>query len=273
MIILLIASLVGCATSGGKRRGSLREGVEKASDDHDGDRRVHTSYDWDNDDEDDDDTGFFFNDDDDDDDDDISYNRGDDEEVTFFDKDVKDKSSYFELKAGTGLLANKHFYAINGVTAERGWKISDDTKFGFFLGVEHAPVKQTDEFNSSLRDGTTIGSFGFSYKHLTSPHYTLLGNYLSFGMSMDIMGWSYKNPLTAWDDYGNEELIYNDMLKGYEIFVGTGLNLFNPNKVKLGTEVSAGIIFWDWRTLEGFDNDLFNPFLYVKFRVLLGIGE
>ena len=263
-IILMIGLLAGCASSGGKRRGSLSDGVEKASDNNDGDRRVHTTYDPPE-------PSHNYNDD---------YNRqedrflggssyNDDDDGTFF----INKPSFFTLKLGTGLLSHEHFYALNGFTLETGWKVEDNGKFSFYGGVEHAPVKETDEFSSSLRDGTTIGRLGLEIKYLTSPDYTFLGHYFSLGLGTNLMGWSYKNPLVAWDDYGNEELIYNDMLQGYEIYIGTGVNIFNPYKVKLGTEVTAGVILWDWTTMEGFDNDLFSPFFYLKLRLLFGIGN
>lgn len=257
MIILLITSLIGCATSGRKRRGSLSEAVEKTSDDYEGERKVHTEYEWEDIDYDNDDNDFF------------ERERRKNDEDSFVDDLAEDTPVYFELKAGTGLLSNEHFYAINGFSLGVGLYPDENTKFGIFAGLDHAPVKETDSFSESLRNGTTIGSFGLQFKHLTTPDHTFIGNYITLGASLDIMGWSYKNPLTAYDDYGNTELINSDLLKGYECFIGTGLNLFNPEKVKFGSELTAGVIFWDWYTLEGFDNDLFNAFFYVKFRLLV----
>jgi len=43
----------------------------------------------------------------------------------------------------------------------------------------------------------------------------------------------------------------------------------NPYKIQFGAELVPGIIFWGWNTYEGFENDVFNPFLYLKLRLVI----
>ena len=87
------------------------------------------------------------------------------------------------------------------------------------------------------------------------------------GCALDYMYWEYKNALV--DQY--DDVIKSDCLGGVELYTGIVFNLINPYKVKLGIGISPGAILWEGTTSEGFDNDLFDPFIYLKLKVILNL--
>ena len=87
------------------------------------------------------------------------------------------------------------------------------------------------------------------------------------------MFWEYKNPILAdvYDEFDNvidTEKIYMDDLGGIELYGGLGLNLVQTRGFQFGVELSPGVIFWWFETVEGFDNDVFDPFLYTKLTMV-----
>jgi hypothetical protein len=253
-IILIVALLAGCAGGGdvSKKRGKLSEGMKKASKENEKDRRVHTSYNRENNDSD------IF----------VSFHDEDDDEGGIVLSDIFDRSR-FVTRFSTGLTKNNDFYGFQDFSLGLSGEIFRRNYWSLFLEAEYSPVQETSQLNASIENGVTILKVGFQWDIHTTGDYSFLGNYFLWGFDIDFMSWKYKNPIIAWDDYGNEETISEDWLQGLEIFTGIGFTIMNPYKIQLGAEVVPGIILWGWNTYEGFENDVFDPFLFIKLRLVL----
>lgn len=79
------------------------------------------------------------------------------------------------------------------------------------------------------------------------------------------MYWRHENPITVED----EEQINSDHITGLELTAGIGVHFIQTGNFQIGAEVLPNIIFWGLTTSEGFENDVFDPFAGVKFRVTI----
>ena len=257
ILLLIFLCLIGCATTGRyeKRRGSLKDAAEKASDDYEGERKVKTEYEWV-----DDEPEIV-----------AIYEETDEEKYQDYEEGEYSEvlnGFWLNTKFSTGLVKSEHFYGFHQFNLGIGGYIKEKNWLSFFVGYAHSPVQETSKLHKSIDGGVHILNAGFEWKYFTTPKYTFLGNYLLLGSALDYMCWEYKNALV--DQYGY--IIESDCLGGFELYTGIGFNLINPYKVKLGIEISPGVIFWGGNTSEGFDNDLFDPFLYLKLKVILNFS-
>ena len=255
--LIIVLLLISCAGHDRyePRRGSLKEGMEKASDDYEGERKVKTEYEWV-----DDEPEIV-----------VIYEETDEEkyqedEYIGFSNEVD--RFWSNVKFSTGLVKSEHFYGFHQFNLGVGGYIKEKNWFNFYVGYAHSPIQETSELHKSIDGGVHLLNIGFEWKYFTTPKYTFLGNYLLLGSALDYMCWEYKNVLE--DQYG--DIIKSDCLGGVEFYTGIGFNLINPYKVKLGIEISPGVILWGGNTAEGFDNDLFDPFLYLKFKIILNFS-
>lgn len=262
-LLIIVLLLISCAGHDHyePRRGSLKEGMEKTSDDYEGERKVKTTYEFDHE----PDVVIIHTDPYDHED---EYEE-DDEEVIFSDAF---KKLWISTKFSSGLMKSEHFYGFHQFNLGIGGYISEKNWLNTVAGYSYSPVQETSELHSSIDGGVHLLNIGVEWKLFTTPEYTFMGNYFLFGTGLDFMGWSYKNAVLAYDDFGNEEWIDSDLLQGYEFYTGVGFNLLNPYNVQFGLELSPGVILWHWRTSEGFDNDLFDPFLYLKLKAVINFG-
>jgi len=141
-------------------------------------------------------------------------------------------------------------------------------------GCAWAPIQHTSVLKQSLDGGITLLNLGLIYRWFSTPEHTFLGQYFTLGLKYNYMIWSYKNPIWAdtYDDWGNvtgTEKITYDRLSGFEFFSGIGFHILQVEEIQIGGEFSPGVIFWFGETSEGFENDVFSTFWYVKFKVLV----
>jgi hypothetical protein len=260
-----LLSLYGCASSGSAHRGKLSEAMEKASDENNGSRQVQP------------DGG-------------SSYRRDDDTSASWIARVLSGGDSsvasmqpavmisetpekkeslqgWFSIAAGTGIISEKAFYGLDHVNLRIGTYTSEHARIEMSGGIGWAPVQQSNTLSHSIDGGVLLLNAGFQANWYTTPKYTFLGNYFLAGGSYNYMMWRYRNAI-----YSGFQRITDDAIDGVELYGGVGFNLVQTSFFQLGGEVTPGIVFWVGDTREGFTNDVFGPFSYVKFKAVVNFG-
>ncbi len=277
VIAIMVASILfqSCVSSSHNRRGKLSDAMDKASDDSE-DREIETEPDPDPEyyyeDEEHEYTYHSFNDDS----SDQHYQNYEDETLQpeVIGTDIESSPAWFSIRGGTGLIKGKDYFGLNHFNLAVAAFPVPQHRLEFNAGFAWAPIQQTSTLKQSLDGGVTLLNLGLNYNYYTTRQHTLLGQYFSFGFKYNYMIWSYKNPILAdyYDDWGNHEgteEISIDGLSGFEFYTGFGFHVLQVKGFQIGGEVSPGVIFWVWETTEGFENDVFSTFWYVKFKVLV----
>ncbi|MCK6618945.1 MAG: hypothetical protein HUU32_13010 [Calditrichaceae bacterium] len=290
-VMLVMALLPGCSSSGANRRGKLSDAMGKASGKHEGDRKTNTEPPprWETGEDVEKETvpaksagkarvktasppdsG-------------VAANRPNVEEATLAGKDtaidsVLARPNWFSLSFGKALTTQDGFAGLNQLDFTLGGYISQRWRGEIVIGVGWAPVEEGSELRNSLEDNVIILSIGAASKYYFTPQHTFLGNYFLGGLNLNLMLWQYKNSIEAdvYDENGNvtgtEEIDF-DGIGGLEIYLGMGFNLAQTRHFQLGLEVVPGIFLWSWQTTEGFDNDVFKPATYIKLKVVVNFRK
>ena len=184
-----------------------------------------------------------------------------------------DGSPWLSFVAGTGLLKQNDYYGLNHFTARFGGYGSNRFYVALSGGLGWAPIHYTSALRASLKKNVVLLNIGLLLKCYTTPRHTFLGHYFLFGLNYNHLFWEYKNPISV--DIYNEsgevvdtQTLRADDLSGIEFYGGLGFNLVQTRAFQFGAEVSPGIIFWWVETTSGFENDIFDPFLYIKFSIV-----
>jgi hypothetical protein len=253
IIILGLTFLASCSVNHGTA--SLKDAMKKSSNNHSGNRKVrgfiHKNSDsWDDD------------------------NYENDKHLRLKNKQTREKnkvakldSTYKKLVAfriGTGFLSCKEFYGLNHFSLLKGiYSSKKHEALLFHFGLTQSPVQQT-----SLEL-----SIGAEQRKYLTPSYVFLGNYLHIGGNLDFMFWKYQNTVYVdeYDDYGNlsTKRVNNDGLFGIDFFSGIGININQRNRKYFGLEITPGIQLWFPFTSQGFKNDYFSPYFYLKIGFIL----
>ncbi|MBN2857459.1 MAG: hypothetical protein JXN63_03570 [Candidatus Delongbacteria bacterium] len=268
ILTLIVLTLISCSPSS-RRAGSLSDAMEKASDDYHGERKVDAVVEVEEPEYIPADSTF------------ITYERSNENEPL--------KDLWLGLKFGTGVLSTKSFYGVTSFAFTGNQFVGERNSLSFDIGLEYSPLQttQTAEFVPEedkivkALDGGVITLFaGMDYRYYTTPKHTFIGNYFSAGAGVKSMFWSYKNPIEIreYDEYGNytgTETISGDQLWGFDINAALGLNYIQFKHFSLGIEFNPRITIWGFNTYEGFSNDMFYPFLYLKtnFNLMINGGE
>ncbi|MBI3004277.1 MAG: hypothetical protein HYY49_02540 [Ignavibacteriales bacterium] len=270
--VLFMVFFTGCAGSDETRRGSLGDAMDKASDENKGRRKVQTEpaypppepevivesgavhYD-------------------------ISDATSNDREdnPTLAQDEKSSISPWLGLKIGGGSLKAKDFNSIGELGLTLGTYIDSHFYVELWGYLGGSSLTETSSLVKSVKDGVGFAGIGVEGKYFLTPSHTFLGPYGLAGISFFGMSWDYKNPIVAdkYDDFGNvigPETIYRDDLSGLDLFVGVGFHVAQFSWAQLGGEITSGVMLWSSTTGEGFDNDIFDPFTYVKLRFHLNIA-
>ena len=267
LLIFGLIFLINCSSlSRHNRRGKLSDAMEKASDENTGSRKTETEFkpDYEN--------NIIY--------DDRNYTHKKEIKppfIAFPAPDAPNNFLWISAKGGTGIQRSNDFFGLNHLSISTGGYCARQSLLQISAGIGWSPLQKTSKLNQSIKNGITLLNIGLEYKKFTTPHYTFLGQYFLFGMNYNVMYWRYKNPIKAdvYDYWGNvlyTEYIRSDWLSGIELFTGIGFNIVQTHNTHLGFEITPGIILWGFHTYEGFDNDVFDPFLYVKFKLLCSFG-
>jgi hypothetical protein len=277
LCLLIVSALIlqSCAGSKKYRSGKLSDAMEEASDEHEGERKVDTQPNP----EDEDDEGEFVVGIDSEPStylttDSSSVNQAEFQPVDFI---VGRKQNWFTIAGGTGLLREEDFYGLNHFNLALGAFFKKRHYAELLAAIGSAPVQETSLLSQSLDGGVLLLHLGAGYKYYITPKHTFMGLYICAGLGYAYMRWSYKNPFEAmaYDEYGDElgmETISSDGVSGFELYAGLGLNIFQTEGFQLGGEVLPGFIAWRGETSEGFDNDVFDTIYYTKLKVFVRFG-
>jgi hypothetical protein len=278
LLCLLIASgliLQGCFGSQKHRSGKLSDAMEKSSDEHEGEREVDTQP---NPEEEDDEGEFVIGVDS----EPAEYVATDSSAVNLSEIQSVDfiegrKGNWFTIAGGTGLLREENFYGLYHLNLAIGAFFAERHYIELLVGIDSAPVQESSLLSESLDDGVVLLHLDLGYKYYTTSKHTFMGLYLCGGLGYVYMIWSYKNPFEAiaYDEYGDElglEMISSDGMSGFELYAGLGLNIIQTEAFQLGGEILPGLILWSGETSEGFDNDVFDNFYYIKLSVFIRFG-
>lgn len=260
VIFVIILFLISCSTTG-RKAGNLSEAMEKASDDHQGERKIEATEATETDEENEEEF--------------IQFSEFDDQTQTEM-RPLEDL--WFGMQFGTGMLSTDSFYGVSTFSLTGNQFFGERKAFGFEIGAGYSPLQTTetaefdpaeDEIVQALDGGIFTLYGGFDLKFYLTPKKTFLGSYYSAGIKVQSMFWSYKNQLVIeeYDDYGNytgTDIIKNDQLWGLDINCAAALNYIQLKHLTLGIEFNPGIIIWGFETYQGFSNDVFLPFLYFK---------
>ena len=303
MIILLLTLLLleSCSTTSSRRKnhrtkGKLSKAIRKSSDKNEGDRVAGTreDNDFECDDEDDD---FSFNlfsalflsgdteiEENSEDSSSVVYRQKDDGFMDFKEDEEKEKNpnlqrntetikfpSIWGFRGGSGLLNNKDTYGYNHFEVFAGhYDKKTRSAIVFSLGLANSPIQEDQKLHSSLNGGISILNFDFTFRKYTTPHYTFLGNYFFAGLGGSYLMWNYRNEIEIEDTDGDVvERISSDSVGGFNLFGGIGFNIIQTNFFHIGGELSPGLILGEYETYEGFENDSFGHFYYLKATVII----
>lgn len=278
-VMLAMALLLSCSGSGANRRGKLSDAMGKTSDKHQGDRKAETEPAPDRETDENveraetaspPDSG-------------VTATGEEAEEASLAGEDTSPNSDissswWTTLSFGKALTTQEGFAGLNQFNLTFGNYLSWRWRGEVVLGGGWAPVEESSELRNSLKKNVVILSFGLGAKYYLTRQHTFLGNYLLGGLNFSFMFWEYKNAITAdvYDDYGNvtgTEEIHSDNIGGLDIYLGIGFNLAQSSRFQLGLEAVPGILLWDDKTRQGFDNDVFKPAAYAKLKVVVNFRK
>ena len=273
LILLLMNFFSSCFSTSHHRRGKLSDAMEKASDESE-DREVDTEPDHE--------PEYYYEEEDDEEyvyqsfSDDTSTQGYEQRHPEVIDTELESSPTWFSLKGGTGIIKGKNFFGFNHFNIALGKFPIPQHRIEFNAGFALAPLQQTSILKKSLDGGVTLLNLGFNYKWFTTLQHTFMGQYFSFGLKYNYMIWKYKNPILAdtYDEWGNvtgTEKITYDRLSGFEFYSGVGFHVLQVEAIQIGGEIAPGVIFWFGETSEGFENDVFSTFWYMKFKVLVNL--
>jgi hypothetical protein len=259
ILIFLSMMLLSCASSG-RHAGKLSDGMEKASDDHEGERKVDAERNVEPEEEDKVESFITF------------------KETGKTDDELNIKDLRIGISAGTGILSDESFYGMSSFSISAEYFIAEKKSASIELGGDHFPLQTvvSEEFDPSddpvvkaLEGGAITLYAGFNARFYTTPQKTFIGNYFSAGIKVRSMFWSYKNPLTVAEyDENNNYLgsvtVTSDQLWGLDMNISAGLNFIQTGHFIIGAEINPGLIIWGFETREGFENDIFEPVFYTK---------
>lgn len=195
--------------------------------------------------------------------------------------DTKSKRSApnlaFGVEADPQLLLSKNFskaiggnFLIGGaVDNERSFRKRRHYIFGK-LGYHQYRIGSDEELFNEFK-WNTLHSFCIGIEYMR--YYGAIDNpvaapYFIANGSYEIVGWDFINPLI--DSVSNEE-IESDRLGSFSLASGSGVTFMNSFPVRLGLNLTAGLRIYGLKTVEEFDNDSFDPELFLKGAVKLWI--
>jgi hypothetical protein len=179
---------------------------------------------------------------------------------------------HFGLGLGSGMVSSGDLYGLSEFFLSWSFLTNGDIVASASLAFQDIPLQKTSALNASLDGGLNLLGIALDFRWYRTPGYTFIGHYLSGGVGLYGLFWEYRNELELphYDSEGyftGYELVKHDVLGALDLHGGLGLDLGQIWSVNLEGELSPGLVFGLGRTMKGFDNDVFKPFLYMKLRV------
>lgn len=280
----ITAFVPGCAST--RSRGNLSEAMEKASDEHEGSRKVENREDKEEDENDDSSVLYsiiwdlIFHSSEEDDEPMVVEVESDtdpglvqvEEEGPFIIEEAPFSFpkaitlSYAPGFIGDRRLQNSHRFSIGLVG-----QTQEAFQYVLYGQFQKMSVRPGSSLYQSIESSPFSLGLGIDLRFLSHQN-TGLQPYFALGFQMDALFWNYRNSIYAdsYDEYGNYtgvEKISSDGVMGFDLHTGLGLNLNNRDHAAIGLEITPGMKFWWIESFEGFENDVFNPTYYLNFNI------
>lgn len=242
--ILLITTLWSCTTPT-KRRGSLSDAFEAAEEP--GGEVEGGGYYWDDPEDDDD-----------------YYKEPDNRDNEYSSSpDTSEFFGYFGIESDYQLIMFGDFSRAIGSNLTLGM---NDDEIALFLkaGVVWLDTESRNHTYEKLNGGLLGVNAGLEFrKHLTSVK-NLTYFDLVIDTNLSLMAWTYKNPISSMGD-----TITSDSITKFSLGAGPGVCIGKT----LYLDSTVGFNLFSPYTSQGFDNDVFHPYLYFKFAAKLMFGS
>lgn len=144
------------------------------------------------------------------------------------------------------------FDLIAGVSGENAAMLG-------YLGLRTVDPGEGSAFEASIEDSAGILRVGLQFRWFPFPGRQYLAPQLDVALGGFVMGWTYRNALTA----GNDTIL-GDSLGGAHLALGAGVSLARWERAEFGLRVVSEAYLFGDKTDEGFDNDFFAPLGVVK---------
>ena len=284
-IILTLVLLSSCTTSRNRSAGRLSDAVEKSSDNYEGERKIKAVVTEEDDEDDENINDHHYTDNE-------NYHNENPLFVTYEKNESKNislgRDHWLGFQFGTGVLSSESFYGLSSFALTGNQYTGEKRSLSYELGFDYAPLQTTetatfdpaeDKIVQGLEGGIVSFFAGIKKRWYTTPKYTFLGNYFAAGVRIHSMFFEYKNELeiNEYDEYDvliGTDYVKHDQIWGVDFNVATAVNIMQFKHLRVGIEFNPGITIWWFDTYQGFTNDVFAPFVYLKtnFRFLLGGG-
>jgi len=237
--------IVSCSTTPSRYRGSLSDAMDKAKDDHEGDRSVP--------------------------DDRLKpdYPRRDapDRRDPVGPADSAPLPLYTEgpsdfwlgFRGGNGLGPDRDIEPLSDGDIFAGGEASPNFEFDLYAGFKAAQAVDGSSLDERIKDPLLFLKAGVEGRYSPFPDWLFMSPYVSAGMGGFYMGWNFRNALTA-----GSETITSDSVTGLLLNVGAGIYPLRLERFRLGIGIVPEVCLFGPVTGEGFDNDYFDAFSSVK---------
>ncbi len=248
LLVVFALLLVSCTTTPSTYRGSLSDAMDKAKDDHEGDRTVPDGT----------------------------------REPDYPRQDVPDRRNprqqpsqpepvpvpvslgepsaiWLGFRGGNALDPDHDMEPLSDGDIFIGGDASDNLELDLYAGFKAVRPVAGSSLDESVTDSLLFLNAGFEARYSPFPEWIFMSPYLSAGMGGFYMGWNFRNALTA-----GSETITSDSVTGFLMHVGAGIYPVKLDRFRLGISIVPETCLFGPVTGEGFDNDYFSAFNSVK---------
>jgi len=117
-------------------------------------------------------------------------------EVTYIrmDRPAQGITSGFDLSVTQGLLQNKDFYGVSGMSLAL-WRHhkKERVRIDIHGSIHTAPIQKTRSLSEALDGGALLLGLKSDINVYTTPPHTFIGQYFIFGIGYTYMQWRYAN--------------------------------------------------------------------------------
>ena len=250
-----LSVLIGCGSTEESSRGKLSGAMDKASDKNKGDRKVEPAEDPDKERDGSDAPA-------------VAVAEGESQLVDTgaVNPMVPSGPHWFGISPGYALVGGNQFESLAGASVSYAFHESENEWIQVTGGIHLAKLRPGSALRSSIDGDGTVADLGVEYRYFTTPQNSSIANYLFGGVCVALLGWKYRNAITASGESG-EEQISRDMVTGADLHVGTGFMVTPARGLRIAAEVIPGVMLWGEKTNEGFENDVFKAYVYLGVRL------
>lgn len=140
-----------------------------------------------------------------------------------------------------------------------GASISRCVEVDLFAGLKGAYPEKNSSLDASVKDPIVFLKAGLESRYVPFPDLAFFCPYVSAGIGIHSMFWSFENALTA-----GSETIASDSLAGIILTSGIGIYPVNSHKFRVGISINPELYVFGAVTNQGFNNDYFNGFGSIR---------